>query len=147
MKISQFSDILEQVTPEGYNYRAQNRYAYNASKVIEPVFLFVPPRTWAIRWRDHCQHRETVTLMLGLPANIKQSGKEQYVNYSPIDARDDMIATAESIMATLNDNPLVRVVNSGIIASEFYDAPEGRQANNMVWLSWQAQVDLEGNVI
>lgn len=142
MKISEYSDILDSIKPTGYAYRAQMRAAYNANNKVEPVFLFVPPRSWAVKWRNHCSHEERTQLMLGLPVNLKLEGKQQWANYSPIEAREALIDLAAQIMKDLNEVKWVRVVSSGIERAEFYDATEGHTANQMVWLSWFVDVEL-----
>lgn len=142
MKISEFSNHIEELIPSGLQYRAQGRTAYNASNLIEPVFLFVPPRSWAVNWRPECSHEETVRFMIGIPTGLKQEGLEQWANLSPITARNALIEAAEEFMRALNGHSHIGVVDSGIHRAEFYDAPEGYMANNLVWIEWSVDVRL-----
>lgn len=143
MKISEFSDICESLVPEGLAYRAQGRYAYNTNKTVEPVLLFVPPRRWTMNVRGFCEHREEVEFWIGIPADLKQSGKQQWANYSPINARELLIDLASEFITALSINEFVRVVENGLIEATFYDAPEGFAANNLTWLTWSLTVELQ----
>jgi len=146
MKISEFSNHVEEIIPAGFQYRAQGRTAYNANNVIEPVFLFVPPRTWALNWRPECSHDETVRFMIGLPTDLKKEGLEQWADLSPITARNALIDAAESFMKDLHENAQIQIIDSGIHRAEFYDSPEGFMANNLVWIDWSVEVRLYDNI-
>ena len=143
MTISEFSNIVKEIVAEhlpDLNYRPQTKTQYNIDKKIEPVFLFVPPRNWSGRWREHCEHSENVTFMIGEKADLKPSGEDQFGPYSPLNFREAIIEKAETFMVELDK--IINVMNNGLITCEFWDAPDGLQANNLSWVRWDVEVKL-----
>lgn len=136
MTLQQFSGILEQYTPNGYEYWAgHNRSAYNIEKTISDTLLVVLPNPFPVQWREKCWHTISLQLWFGKLVELKSTttGEQQHDPYNPIELRDGLYNTAADYLAQLNTDQYVQVQQE-LIQGTFYDSPDGQSVNRQVWL-------------
>jgi hypothetical protein len=136
MTLQEFSEILEQYTPEGFTYWAgHNRAMYNAEKQISDTLLVVLPNPYPVEWRAKCWYTVQVQLWFGKLLTIKPTttGDQQHNPYSPIEVRDEVYNIADEYLEQLNTDYNIQV-NQDVIQGTFYDSPDGQSVNRQVWL-------------
>ena len=141
MTIKEFLNKIEDYTPSGYAFwSGLHRTHYNTNKTVEDTFLVVFPNPWPAQWRSQCSYTVDVEMWLGHVVDIKKTveGEYQHDPYSPIDILANLHIEANDLLASINTNAYLSVLN--VDPFEFFDQPDGASVNSQVWLKIKASI-------
>lgn len=135
MNILQFTQIIEAITPTGWEFYASGqRTDYNRDRSVNDTMVLVLPNPYPVWYRDNCSHQITFELWFGVKVDLKRTttGTQQHNPNAPVELRDTMNDYARTALEALKDNAYITLEQ--VQPATFYDAPEGQSVNSQVWL-------------
>lgn len=143
MNILQFTNIIESVTPAGWEFYATGqRTDYNRDRSVNDTMVLVLPNPYPTWYRQECSRRVEFSLMLFKVVPIKRTttGTQQHNPNSPIELRDGIMAEVRGVLRAINETAYMQVVQAP--QATFYDAPEGQSVNSQVAMEVNITADI-----